>query len=65
MHPELDDDGTVIDECPFEVHNLLNGALHGGTVNEALDAFDEYAAIPTAVKDRHLTFARQGGLKAP
>src|SRR5690606_28035699 len=51
VHPEFDDDGAVVGELLFEVVELAVGALPFIGPAEALEAFDEHAAIPGAVED--------------
>ena len=65
MHQELDDSDAIVRKLPFELVDLAVGSLPRLFVAEALDPFDQDAAIPGAVENRPVAANRQPLPEAP
>ena len=65
VDPELENDRAVIGELFFKFVDLAVGALPVVLAAVALDALDHDAAVPAAVKDRHMATARQARPEPP
>src|SRR5690606_26120980 len=58
VQPELAQRAAVLHEHLFEVANLFVSAHPFGGRGISLDALDEHASVPTAVKNQHASSAR-------
>src|SRR5210317_1292388 len=52
VHPELDQDRSILDELVLEVIDLSISAFPFFIARKAFNSFDKHAAVPTAIKDR-------------
>jgi hypothetical protein len=65
VEPELDQHHAVVDELALEVADLLVGAPPDGLRRQAVDPFDQHAAIPAAIEHLDVPGGRQPDPEAP
>jgi hypothetical protein len=65
MHEDLDEDDVIVALLRLKLIDFIISPLPLGICAKALDAFNEYPAIPGPVKDVNFAFAGQPVPEAP